>query len=61
MAKVVIAPGGRLRIPSEIRKKYRIRSGVKVTVDDEQGVITIRPELKEAVRLAKRTLKTRKN
>jgi bifunctional DNA-binding transcriptional regulator/antitoxin component of YhaV-PrlF toxin-antitoxin module len=58
MALVEIARGGTVAIPTEIKKKYRIRSGIQVTVTDENGVITIRPQLQEAVRLAKRNLKT---
>lgn len=58
MAAVEVARGGAVKIPTEIRKKYRIRSGVVVVVADEQGVITIRPQLADTVRTAKRLLKT---
>ena len=58
MASVEVAKGGSVKIPTEIRKKYRIRRGVKVTVCDEEGIITIRPQLQEAVRLARKSLKT---
>lgn len=56
MAATEIARGGTVKIPSEIRKKYRIRKGVEVNVCDENGVITIRPQVQEAVRLAKKAL-----
>lgn len=58
MAVVEITRGGVVKIPTAIRKKYRIASGVRVTITDEEGVITIRPQLQEAVRLAKKSLKT---
>ncbi len=57
MAVIEVARGGNVRIPSEIRKKYRIRKGIEVNVSDEDGVITIRPQAKEAVRLAKKALR----
>ena len=58
MGVVEITRGGAVKIPTEIRKKYRIANGARVTVADEEGVITIRPQLQEAVRLAKKSLKT---
>lgn len=58
MASVKVARGGAIKIPTDIRKKYRIGSGVKVTITDEEGVITIRPQLQEAIRLAQKSLKT---
>lgn len=57
MAATEVARGGTVKIPSEIRKKYRIRKGIEVNVSDEDGVITIRPQVKEAVKLAKKTLR----
>jgi len=57
MANIEVARGGNVKIPSEIRKKYRIRKGIEVNVSDENGVITIRPQVKEAVRLAKKAFR----
>ena len=57
MANIEVARGGNVKIPSEIRKKYRIRKGIEVNVSDENGIITIRPPVKEAVRLAKKVLR----
>lgn len=53
MAAVEVAPGGAVKIPANIRKKYRIRNGMKLVISDEQGVITIRPQVDDAIRLAK--------
>ena len=57
MAVIEIARGGNVKIPAEIRRKYRIRKGIEVNVSDENGVITIRPQAKEAVELAKKVLR----
>ncbi|MDP1808941.1 MAG: AbrB/MazE/SpoVT family DNA-binding domain-containing protein [Actinomycetota bacterium] len=57
MAIVEISNNGGITIPTDIRKKYRIKEGSRVMVTDENGVITIRPTLIDAIKLAKRTLK----
>lgn len=57
MATVKINNGGRITIPTDIRKKYNIEGGTRVTVDDENGIITIRPTLSNIVKLAKKNLK----
>lgn len=57
MAIVEISGNGEIRIPTDIVKKYHIKRGVRVTVADENGVITIRPTLGDAIRLAKSTIK----
>lgn len=58
MAAVEVAPGGAVKIPANIRKKYRIRNGMKLVIRDEEGVITIRPQVEDAIKLAKGRLKT---
>ena len=57
MAVVEINETGKVTIPTEIRKKYKIKGGTRVTVADENGVITIRPTLSDAIELAKKNLK----
>lgn len=57
MATVEVTDQGGIRIPGEIRKKYRIRKGIRVSIADENGVITIRPLLSDALRLARKNLK----
>ena len=57
MAIVEISDNGGITIPTDIRKKYRIKEGTRVTVADENGVITIRPTLLDTIKLARRTIK----
>jgi len=57
MAVVEISNSGGITIPTDIRKKYRIKEGTRVTVTDEHGVITIRPTLIDTIKQAKKTLK----
>lgn len=57
MEIVKISNNGGITIPTDIRKKYRIGKGTQVAVCDENGVITIRPTLGEAIKLAKENLK----
>ena len=57
MAIVEISNGGGITIPTDIRKKYQIKGGTRVTVSDENGVITIRPTVADAIKLAKNNLK----
>lgn len=56
MAIVEISNGGGITIPTDIRKKYQIKGGTRVTVSDENGVITIRPTISDAIKLAKKNL-----
>ncbi len=56
MAVVKISKRGEITIPTRIRKKYHIKGGAKVSVGDENGVITIRPTLSDTIKLARRNL-----
>lgn len=56
MAIVEISKNGEITIPTDIRRKYRIEDGTRVTVADENGVITIRPTLIDTIKLAGMTL-----
>ncbi len=56
MAVVKISKRGEITIPTRIRKKYHIKGGTKVSVGDENGVITIRPTLNETIRFARKNL-----
>lgn len=44
-----ISSKGQLVIPAEIRKKYRLKSGSRVAVDDRGGEIRIKPNPYEAL------------
>ncbi len=57
MAIVEISNNGGIKIPTDIRRKYQIKGGTRVTVLDENGVITIRPTLTDAIKLAKSAIK----
>lgn len=56
MAVVSISKRGEITIPTGIRRKYHIKGGTKVSVGDENGVITIRPTIADTIRFAKRNL-----
>lgn len=57
MAIVEMGNKGGITIPTDMRKKYRIKGGTKVSVADENGIITIRPTLSDTLRLARKNLK----
>lgn len=57
METVEVTKEGAIKIPNKIRKKYRIRKGVQVSIGDENGVITVRPILSDTLRLARKNLK----
>lgn len=53
---VEVSKEGEIVIPSSLREKYAIFSGMKLRVADEGGVITIRPLLKDILNEAKKSL-----
>ncbi len=57
MVTVEVTEEGKIRIPGKIRKKYHIGRGAKVSIDAEDGVITIRPLLRDALKLARKNLR----
>lgn len=45
-----ISSKGQLVIPVELRKKYRLKAGTRVAVDDQGGEIRIKPNPYDALR-----------
>lgn len=43
MAVSTATPKGQVVIPAELRRKYKIEAGTKVSVDDGDGCIVVRP------------------
>lgn len=43
MAVSTATPKGQVVIPAELRRKYNIEAGTKVSVDDGDGCIVVRP------------------
>lgn len=44
-----ISSKGQLVIPAELRKKYRLKAGSRVVVEDQGGEIRIKPNFYEAL------------
>ena len=44
-----VSSKGQLVIPSELRKKFRLKAGSRVAVLEENGVITIKPDPYDAL------------
>ena len=49
MASVTVSQKGRVVIPAELRRKYRLTSGSQVLVIDYGGVLSLVPPLKQPV------------
>ena len=44
-----ISSKGQLVIPAELRKKYRLKAGSRVAVDDQDGEIRVKPNPYDAL------------
>lgn len=53
---VEVSKNGKVQIPAEIQAKYGIFPGMKLRVIDENGIITIRPLLKDMLKEIKNNL-----
>lgn len=47
--KTFVSKKGSIQIPAELRKKYDLHDGAKVVIVDYGGVLTIVPEVKDAI------------
>jgi AbrB family looped-hinge helix DNA binding protein len=43
MAVSTATPKGQVVIPADLRRKYKIQAGTKVSIDDGDGCIVVRP------------------
>jgi bifunctional DNA-binding transcriptional regulator/antitoxin component of YhaV-PrlF toxin-antitoxin module len=51
-----VSKDGKLQIPAELQAKYGIFPGMKLRLADENGVITLRPLLKDVLKEIKNNL-----
>ncbi|WKZ46733.1 MAG: AbrB/MazE/SpoVT family DNA-binding domain-containing protein [Anaerolineales bacterium] len=54
--ELTISKNGTIRIPADLRKKYRITQGVKIMFMDHDGSLVIVPLIEESIKIVRNSL-----